>query len=151
MKKEGGGVGLLLALKRWEERATIPSETRFASGGGGGFDLDGVKYGGHEVDEVGKSLNGSSFGFYAFRPMSNHWCVDASFVVVLLEEAIGSVGEVGPTVTVALVGDFGTRHEVGEIARFHPVTVSRFLWQVGAFSIWAVFDVTASIVDGEEG
>ena len=76
---------MLLALKGWEERATIPSETRFASGGGGGFDLDGVKYGGHEVDEMGKSLNGFSFGFNAFRPMGYHRGMNAALVVVLLE------------------------------------------------------------------
>ncbi len=77
--------------------------------------------------------------------------MNPALVVVLFEEPIGGVGQVGPSVSVALVGNFRAGHELGQVARFHGLAVPGLFGQVIALPVRSVLDVAAPVVDGEEG
>ena len=81
------------------------------------------------------------------RPVRDHRRANAALVIVLLEQAIGRIRGVGPTVTVTLVRVLRAGHDFGEIARAHRAPVARSRGQVIALALRAVLDVAAPVVD----
>ena len=94
--------------------------------------------------------NQGAFTFDSLRPMRDHRRANSAFVVELLEVAVRRIRRICPAVTVTLIGVFGTGHDLGQIPWTHLSAVASLLRQVIAFAIRRVFDMTSTIVDGEE-
>ena len=72
-------------------------------------------------------------------------------MIVLFEKSERSIGEVRPSVSVALIGDFRSGHQIGQVARAHSPPISSFFGKIVALSIGSVFHVASTVVDGEKG
>ena len=83
-----------------------------------------IEHGGHDVGQVARGVANLATLGDALGPMQDQGGGDATLMNPVLVQPKRRVGQIGPGRAIALVGVFGTGHEVGVVAKAHDSAIA---------------------------
>jgi hypothetical protein len=99
---------------------------------------------------MGKGMADGSLFLNFLRPVGDHRGMDSALMIILFEEPVRGIRQIGPPIAVALVSNFRPGHDMRKVTRFHRFAITGFFGQVISLALRWVFHMTSTIIYGEE-